>query len=158
MAKRGISILSYQGKKITKICPFVDNPKFPMWVQTEPFDFNIEGVTTGNWRSLQANPECITDIIKKMSTSITLYPVDMLRINGNIIKVNELYLTNGKVYSIFRKVKNQSSKERNILSLLVVHNKTAHEMLKCGYTKRKESFAPLLIEVDEGKIKVLNSL
>jgi hypothetical protein len=151
MAWRGIRTLSY-GKetkqKIIRICPNAAAPSRPVWVNTTQIDM-YDSKPSALWRKLQ-NGKDIKEILDVMK-NISLIPVDTFVSNKNIVKVSDLYDVDGEKYCVF-------STQNKMSSLLVTSTKTAKEMTVCGYTKKKESYMPLLLVVKDKKISVLNSL
>jgi hypothetical protein len=156
MPWRGITAIGC-GEKATIMYPKLHDPKVPTLTKTTIFD-KEEGKKSKRWERLESGQATIKEIIKEYGDRVTMKKIATIKVNGNIVKVTDLYSFEGSVYCVLGVEKNRNSDERNIRSLFIVGAKSAKEMAAAGYTKNKESYLPLFVCVNGSSVTMLNSL
>ena len=156
MPWRGITKL-INSKTVVIIDSKVKNPSTPTWIKTTIFDRKEDGSITPAWKKLVEGKMNATELIKNLGDTVRLFPIDGIVVNNNTIHIKDLYNYEGQAMCIFKTEVAKDATVANIRSLYIVGSKTVNEIQKAGYTKRKESFLPLIICLGKS-ISLLNSL
>jgi hypothetical protein len=147
MAWTGITQLI--GKKSMTICP---NGGSTFWTNCFPFDQDLDGNPTKEWKNVVKDKDMITNILlsKSFADNVVLIDIKKFESNGNVVNVSDI--------SNCVTAKCVMKKDPRGFMLLVVGNKTAKTQLLCGRTKRDASFSPLLVYVKDKKFHLLNEV
>jgi hypothetical protein len=155
MPRRGIKGI-FCGDVVTDLKKS-SNPVVPTLTKTVEFDKGEKGKKSKRWERLESG-ESIEKLLNEFGSSIEKQKIEGIKINGRMASLTDLYSFEGNIFCIFGVEKNEWSDEKNVRSLFVVGAKTPKELEFAGYTKRKESYLPLLLCDNKGSITMLNSL
>lgn len=116
------------------------------WVGDKRLDIKDNGSISNIWKGVLTQQETPTSVIEKLDKAgyIKLHTIRAFVINGNFLKVKDIFHTKSKTYCVF--ICNPKDKTP-VWRLGTIGCKTAKEIRLAGYNYKKDSYLPLIIEV-----------